>query len=245
MTNFVGADREFAEYVAAWNKERIEEHLSQQGIRWKLNSPAAPHFGRVWERLIRSCKKTMYVVLGNRSVTEDVLSTTMCIVEQTLNARPLTPVSSDVDDLEALTPNHFLLGNTNVCLPYLPCAEVFASHRKLYRQNQIYANLIWERFQKEYLPTLNNRQKWRSTANENLKEGDLVWLIEYCGKRGYYNLGRVTETIEGSDGVIRSAKVRTKNGVHKRPVVKLAPVLPNRKDVFVMENRAGDVEADH
>ena len=32
-TNFVGAEREFAEYVAAWNKERIEEHLIQQGIR--------------------------------------------------------------------------------------------------------------------------------------------------------------------------------------------------------------------
>ena len=46
-TNFAGADREFKEYVAAWNKERIEEHLVQQGIRWKFNPPAAPHFGSV------------------------------------------------------------------------------------------------------------------------------------------------------------------------------------------------------
>ena len=127
-TNFVGAERVFAEYVAAWNKERIEEHLIQQGIRWKFNPTAAPHFGGVWKRLLRSCKKAMYVVLGNRSVTEDVLSTTMCIVEQTLIARPLTPVSSDVNDLEELTPNHFLLGTTNVCLPYLPCAEEFVDH---------------------------------------------------------------------------------------------------------------------
>ena len=54
-TNIVGADSEFKEYVAAWNKERIEEHLVQQGIRWKFNPPAAPHFRRVWERLVRSC----------------------------------------------------------------------------------------------------------------------------------------------------------------------------------------------
>ena len=121
-TNFVGAEQEFAVYVAAWIKEGIEEHLIQRGIRWKFNPPAAPHFGGVWERLVRSCKKAMYTVLGNRSVTEDVLTTTMCVVEQTLKARPLTPVSSDVSDLEALTPNHFLLGNKNVCLPYLPCA---------------------------------------------------------------------------------------------------------------------------
>ena len=96
--------KEFEEYVAAWTKEGIEEHQVQRGIRWKFNPPAAPHFGGVWERLVRSCKKAMYAVLGNRSVAEDVLSTTMCIVEQTLNARPLTPVNSDVNDLEALTP---------------------------------------------------------------------------------------------------------------------------------------------
>ena len=235
-TAFVRAEREFAKYVAAWNKEGIEEHLIQRGIRWKFNSPAAPHFGGVWERLLRSCKKAMYAVLGNRSVTDEVLSTTMCIVEQTLNGRPLTQVGSDVNDLEALTPNHFLLGYKNVCLPYLPCAEEFFDHRKIFRQTQAYANLIWDRFRKEYLPTLNNRQKWRSTANETLKEGDLVWLIKDSDKRGYYNLGRVTETIDGSDGGIRSAIVRTNDGVYKRPVVKLAPVLPG-KDVFAKQGR--------
>ena len=129
----------------------------------------------------------------------------MCIVEQTLNARPLTSVSSDVIDLEALTPNHVLLGNRNVCLPFLPCAEEFVDHRKFFRQTKAYANLIWDRFRKGYLPIPNNRQKWRSTANETLKEGNPIWLIEDSDKRGYYNLGRVTETIEGSGGVTRSA----------------------------------------
>ena len=80
-TNFVGAEKEQAEYLVAWNKRQIDKHLIQQGIRWKFKPPAAPHFGGVWERLVRSCKKAMYAVLGNRSVTEDVLSTTMCLVE--------------------------------------------------------------------------------------------------------------------------------------------------------------------
>ena len=64
-TNFVGDEKELAEYIAAWNKEQIEEHLIQRGIRWKLNPLAAPHFGGVWERLVRSCKKAMYAVMGN------------------------------------------------------------------------------------------------------------------------------------------------------------------------------------
>ena len=65
-TDFVEAEREFAEYVVAWNKEGIEEHLHQRGIRWKFNPPAASQFRGAWERLVRSCKKAMYSVLGNR-----------------------------------------------------------------------------------------------------------------------------------------------------------------------------------
>ena len=80
-------------------------------------------------------------------------------------------------------------------------------------------------------------------TNESLKEGDLVWLIEDSNKRGYYNPGRVTETTGESDGGIRSAIVRTNDGVYKRLVVKLAPVLPG-KDVFAMENSAVDVAAE-
>ena len=72
---------------------------------------------------------------------------------------------------------------------------------------------------KEYMPTLNNRQKWRSTAKETLKEGYLVWLFEESYKRGYYYSGGVTETIDGLTFFIRSAIVRRNDGVYKRPVV--------------------------
>ena len=88
----------------------------------------------------------------------------MCIAEQTLNLRPFTPVSSDVIDLEALNRNHNLLGNRNVSLAYLLCAE----------ECQAYAILIWDKFRRKYVPYLNNWQKWRSTANETLKEGAFV-----------------------------------------------------------------------
>ena len=243
-TNFVGANKEMRAYIAEWNEQAIEERLLQEEIDWKFNPPAAPHFGGVWERLVRSCKKAMYAVLGTRSVTEDVLSTTMCLVEQILNGRPLTPVSSDVSDLNALTPNDFLIGRESKCLPYIPAAEQFVDHRKLFKQAQAYADLIWNRFRKEYVPLLNSRSKWQASASKTLAEGDLVWLIEDSDKRGHYNLGRVLEVFPGADGVIRSSRVQTKDGVYKRPVVKLAPVLQDSESVFPsMENRAGDVGA--
>ena len=52
----------------------------------------------------------MIAVLDGQSLTNDALITTMCLVEHTLSARPLTSVSDDPDDLEALTPNQFLIG---------------------------------------------------------------------------------------------------------------------------------------
>ena len=68
--------------------------------------------GGSWERLVRSVKRVLYDILGNRRVTEKVLGTTLCLVEQSLNARPITAVSSDPLDLEALTPNHLSLVNS-------------------------------------------------------------------------------------------------------------------------------------
>ena len=128
---------------------------------------------------------------------------------------------------------------------YLSGSEQFVDHRKLFRQTQAYADLIWDRFRKEYLPTLNSQKKWQTTTDRSLQKGDLVWLVEDSDKRGYYDLGGITETFEGSDGVIQSATIRTKNGYYKRPVVKLAPVLPTGDDVFTKENRAGDIGAEH
>ena len=52
--------------------------------------------------------------IGNRSLTDKVLSTTRCPVEQTLNSRPLSAITDNPKDPTALTPNHFMLRRTRV-----------------------------------------------------------------------------------------------------------------------------------
>ena len=54
--------------------------------------------------------KARFIVLGNPSITEYVLSTTRWLVEQTLRARPLRAVGLDIKQLSAITPNQLLHG---------------------------------------------------------------------------------------------------------------------------------------
>ena len=87
----------------------IEEKIAHIDITSKFNPPAAPHFTGAWERWDKYCKQAMFTIFEGRSLSGEILNNTMGLVEQTLNARPLTPVSDDPNDLEAVTPIHFLL----------------------------------------------------------------------------------------------------------------------------------------
>ena len=223
-TNFVGAAKEMRDCINAWNQSDIEKSLAQKDIKWKFNPPGALNFGGIWERLVRSCKKAVIAVLDGRSLTDDVLITTMCLVEQTLNARPLTSVSDDPDDLEALTPNHFLMERANLATPFLPDVQRYTDLRRVIRVSQAYSDIIWTRWTKEYMPEWNVRTKWNKDDVRQLKVNDLVWVVDENVKRSDYKMARVLEQ-EGSEGRVRSATVMTKDGKRKRPVVKLAPLF--------------------
>ena len=142
----------------------------------------------------------MIAVLDGRSLTDNVLITNMCLVEQTLNARPLTSVSDDPDDLEALTPNHFLLGRANLATPCLPDVQRYTDLRRVFRVSQAYSDMIWTRWTKECLPEWNVRNKWNKDDVRQLKVNDLVWVVDENVQRSNYKMARVLEVQEGSDG---------------------------------------------
>ena len=174
--------------------------------------------------MVRSCKRVFYAILGSRKLTDEILNTIMCLVEASLNARQLTPVSDDPDSLEVLTPNHFLLAQHSLTFPSLGSNENY-SHSKRYARAQSYANAIWQRWLNEYVPTLNERVKWHSPPEYSLKTRDMVWLVESTSPRGYYPLARIMSLNYGKDNTSQSANLRTVSGNYTRPLVKLVPVL--------------------
>ncbi|XP_075253354.1 uncharacterized protein LOC142345150 [Convolutriloba macropyga] len=223
-TNFFDSEKDLLACLLNWYANLIASKLTQKGIKWKFDPPESPHHGGVWEGLVRSFKRTLYAILNNRRLTDEILQMTFCLVEQTLNNCPLTPVSSDANDFDALTPNHFLLGNRSSCLSSLPPVDDF-NHRKRYARAHDYANEIWKRWLKEYVPALNRRPKWRIQPTRVLKTGDLVWKVGDDSPRFHYPLARVSSPRYGNDETVRSAEVQTPTGTLSRPVIKLMPVL--------------------
>ena len=135
-------------------------------------------------------------------------------MEQTLNARPLTPASDDPEDLEAPTPNHFIICRVNVCRSFIPNAEIYANHRKMFRSSHAYADMIWKQWVKEYLPQNNVRAQW-NRSEPNLHVGHLVRLIEDNVSRTHYKMARVLEVYPGKDSIVRSALIKTVDGTCK------------------------------
>ncbi|XP_059058376.1 uncharacterized protein LOC131851829 [Achroia grisella] len=166
-----------------------------------FNDPGAPNQGGAWERLIRSVKRALAVVLHERAPREEVLATLMTEAEHTVNSRPLTHVSVRPEDEEALTPNHFLMGSA-AGLPYVGTTDV--ADRRTWRAAQALADRFWQRWLREYLPTLMPRDDVRrSTAN--IKPGDMVLIVDGLLPRNLWPRGQVERTYEGPDGVVRSA----------------------------------------
>ena len=219
-TNFVGSNRELRRELLEMS-ELMPERLSAFEIDWRFNPPSASHMGGVWERMVRSVKTCLQAVVGSQLLTDEVLLTVFAEVEHMVNSRPLTYVSSDPADPEALTPNHFLLGQASPHLAPTLTRDGDISSRRRWRQSQAVAEHMWKRWTKEYIPALTRRSKWRQETR-NLQVGDLVLMAEPNLTRGSWPLAQIVRVFPGEDGRVRSAEIKTSGGnVYTRPAVKL------------------------
>lgn len=218
-TNFVGAQRELHRSIKDWNQNQIHEHLLKREITWNFNPPEASHMGGVWERQIRTVRAVLAGVIKQQILDDESLVTLMTIVEGIINGRPITKLSDDPRDERPLTPNHILMLGSGQTLP----AGKFDGgdmYRRRWKQVQYLADIFWYRWLREYLPSLQERQKWL-TPKRNVIKGDLVLIKQENSPRNHWPLGLVTETYPSPDGLVRSVTVRTAKGTYKRPITKI------------------------
>lgn len=230
-TNFVGADREmrdlFVKFKNQANCPTLINELTKQNITWHFIPPRSPHFGGLWEAGVKSVKGHLRRMLRNEVLTYEELYTLLTQIEACLNSRPLTPLSSSPNDLDPLTPGHFLIGDA-LTSPAEPDLQDI-KYNKLSRWQRLeqLRQHFWRRWSNEYIHTLIQRSKWTTNRGPKIEVDDLVLIKEENQPPLNWALGRVVELNRGSDGIVRVVSVKTKNGILKRACAKLCALPKN------------------
>ena len=143
----------------------------------------------------------------------------------------MTYVSDDISDLEPLTPAHILHGRRLTRLPH-EGALADKLHDPSYcgaeqvRRDAKTESLLLEHFttrwRHEYLTSLREFHRPFRRGGQEIRVGDVA-LVNDDGPRINWKLAIVENLVEGNDGLVHSAAVRTRHGVTNRPVAKLYP----------------------
>ena len=230
-TNFVGASRELKELKNFLEEQKTQEMISKfcsvQGISWKFIPERAPHFGGLWEAAVKSMKVHLRRVVNNTKLTFEEFTTVLTQVESCLNSKPLAPLGPHDDGIEALTPGHFLIGRPLESLPDPSFSYRSISLLRRWHLCQAMVRHFWQRWSNEYVTTLRRITKWHRPSR-NMQPGDLVILQEDNMIPSKWPLARVMQVFPGSDGIVRVVTVKTSAGIYKRPITKMALLLPSQ-----------------
>ncbi|KAG5888127.1 hypothetical protein JTB14_019898 [Gonioctena quinquepunctata] len=143
-------------------------------------------------------------------------------IEAILNSRPLGPISSDRNDVSALTPGHFLTLAPLNSLPDEDLTDIKMGRLGRWQIVQKIQQSFWLKWHREYLHTLLQRSKW-TDPSVPIRTGDLVLLKDYLSPQLKWHLARVVEEHGGIDGITRVVTVKTAKGTLS-PVTKVCPL---------------------
>lgn len=226
-TNFVGAYNQLAKREKGWLHQKNVELASlvnSRGIDWKFIPPGAPNFGGLWERNVRSVKDHLKRTLKATRLTFEEYGAILCQIEACLNSRPLQPLTADTENVNALTPGHFLIGDALMAPPQKCLVDVNANRQDRWKHLQLLQQHFWNRWNQEYLNQLQQRHKWKEGTEEG-HIGDLVLVKDEQLPPKHWLMGRIVETHPGTDGRVRVVTLRTQKGQLKIPINKICPLM--------------------
>ncbi|XP_055627216.1 uncharacterized protein LOC129769151 [Toxorhynchites rutilus septentrionalis] len=232
-TNFVGARRELDELCTLFNNQQFQRTISaeaaESNIDFRFIPARSPNFGGLWESAVKSFKTLFKRTIGTHTLLYDEMQTVLTQIEAVLNSRPLTPVSNDPNDYEALTPGHFLIQRPLTAIPEPDLDDIPVNRLSAWQRTQYFMQCLWKKWSAQYLSNLQNRTKW-TKERDNLTAGTMVLLKDENLPPLKWQLGRVVELHPGSDGNIRVVTVRTREGIYRRAISKVC-ILPIRDNI--------------
>ncbi|XP_074115104.1 uncharacterized protein LOC141537824 [Cotesia typhae] len=232
-TNFVGAKNELNELYELFNskshQKTIEHFCHEETIEWYFIPPRSLQFGGIWEAAVKSFKHHLIRTVGDTLLTFEQLETYIIEIEAILNARSISPMSSDPHDLLPLTPAHFLIGSALTSFPQVDFTDTQVNRLSAWQHAQQLKQHFWKRWHKEYLHQL---MKFSGTQQQSTshKIGDLVLIAEENLPPLKWALERIIAVHPGKDGIVRVVTLRTKTGTYDRCVKKLCPLPIDEED---------------
>ncbi|KAM3965928.1 uncharacterized protein ACR2FA_012778 [Aphomia sociella] len=132
-------------------------------------------------------------------------------------------LSPDPNDLQTLTPAHFLIGRP-LTAPANRDLMTTPIHRlQRYDVIERARQDFWKRWSKEYISELQSRSKWR-TNKDDLQLDELV-IVKECNLPPLkWKLGRIIRIFPGTDGISRVADILTTSGIIRRAFSKICPL---------------------
>ena len=226
-STFRGAKNELKELYVLFNsdnhKSKILTFSNENQIQWHFIPPLAPNFGGLWESKVKIFKHHFKRVACNVLFTFEEFNTLTIEIEAIINSRPLTPISTDPNDFIALTPGHFLIGESLNSLPEPDLKSVPVNRLSRWQHLTHLKQHFWERWNKEYLNEINIRKKWL-VGDDNIKIGAMVVLKEKNTPSMQWVIGRVIKMHPGNDNIVRTVTVKTTTNEFVRSVRCLAPL---------------------
>ncbi|GFW11344.1 uncharacterized protein TNCV_3808641 [Trichonephila clavipes] len=148
---------------------------------WNATTPHAhtvpPNFGGLWKSCIKSVKYLLRRVVGNARLTYEEISTVLAQIEVVLISRPISPLSSDPNDYQALTPGHFLIGSPLTTIPEPDLLNLKINRLSRWQLTTKIVQGIWQRWKRDYLSNLQQRTKWYWEKG-NVAIDDMVLIVE-------------------------------------------------------------------
>ena len=145
-TNFKGAKSELKKLhdLAKKPDENLANYLASESVEWKFIPPRSPNFGGLWESRVKSFKYFLKRALKGSRLTIEEFQTITTQIEAILNSRPLSPLSTDINDFEALTPGHFLIGRPIDAIPEPQIIDINDSRLSRWQKITKFTQLIWK-----------------------------------------------------------------------------------------------------
>lgn len=240
-TKFVGGNRILQENLEFINENELNKSvcdgLKQLKTTWHFSPAGAPHFNGLAEAAVKSVKLHLKKTIGDTILSFEEFLTLLIQVEACVNSRPLCALSSSPNDMAALTPAHFLIGQPIVCPPEENHLETKLNWLNRWQRVQQMTQSFWKRWQCEYLNQLQTRTKWEHEKHSP-KVNDLVLIKEENVPIANWITGRIVELHPGDDKLTRVVSVKTEKTTKRHPITKLCPFPKDEYGQSISTNMA-------